>query len=63
MNRMRQAGWHMRGKTTASPFVSLVEDPAKLAVSRALGESDRQQCGRAAHPYRSQLSGPRQRAE
>ncbi|WP_245283243.1 hypothetical protein [Bradyrhizobium sp. WSM2793] len=34
MDRARQAGWHMRGKTTASPFVSLVEDPAKLAVSR-----------------------------
>jgi len=29
----RQAGWHMRGKT-ASPFVSLVEDPSKLSVSR-----------------------------
>ncbi|KYK44211.1 hypothetical protein A1D31_37330 [Bradyrhizobium liaoningense] len=34
MDRARQAGWHMRGKTTASPFVSLVEDPSKLAVSR-----------------------------
>ncbi|WP_439402401.1 hypothetical protein ACNJYA_08050 [Bradyrhizobium sp. DASA03068] len=29
----RQAGWHMRGKT-ASPFVSLVEEPSKLSVSR-----------------------------
>ena len=29
----RQAGWHMRGKT-ASPFVSLVENPSKLSVSR-----------------------------
>ncbi|ASY61232.1 hypothetical protein SS05631_a48490 (plasmid) [Sinorhizobium sp. CCBAU 05631] len=34
MDRARQAGWHMRGKTTASPFVSLVEDPSKLVVSR-----------------------------
>ncbi|SFJ63831.1 hypothetical protein [Bradyrhizobium sp. Gha] len=34
MDRARQAGWHMRGKTTTSPFVSLVEDPAKLTVSR-----------------------------
>jgi len=34
MDRARQAGWHMRGTTTASPFVSLVEDPSKLAVSR-----------------------------
>ncbi|WP_164936933.1 hypothetical protein [Bradyrhizobium vignae] len=34
MDRARQAGWHMRGKTTASPFVSLVEDPTKLVVSR-----------------------------
>lgn len=34
IDRARQAGWHMRGKTTTSPFVSLVEDPAKLAVSR-----------------------------
>lgn len=34
MDLARQAGWHMRGKTTASPFVSLVEDPSKLTVSR-----------------------------
>ncbi|MHC2332098.1 hypothetical protein [Bradyrhizobium sp. USDA 4454] len=34
LDRARQAGWHMRGKTTASAFVSLVEDPEKLAVSR-----------------------------
>ncbi|MBB4382612.1 hypothetical protein [Bradyrhizobium sp. SBR1B] len=34
MDRARQAGWHMRGKTTVSPFVSLVEDPSKLTVSR-----------------------------
>ncbi|SDE69723.1 hypothetical protein SAMN05216337_103237 [Bradyrhizobium brasilense] len=34
MDRARQAGWHMRGKTAASPFVSLVEDPSKLVVSR-----------------------------
>ncbi|RXH38009.1 hypothetical protein XH99_01710 [Bradyrhizobium nanningense] len=34
MDRARQAGWHMRGKTTASPFVSMVEDPSKLTVSR-----------------------------
>ncbi|MGY4616047.1 hypothetical protein ACVWZ4_001274 [Bradyrhizobium sp. USDA 4472] len=34
MDRARQAGWHMRGKTTTSPFVSLVEEPAKLSVSR-----------------------------
>ncbi|MGY4157820.1 hypothetical protein ACVINW_003662 [Bradyrhizobium sp. USDA 4461] len=34
MDRARQAGWHMRGKTAESPFVSLVEDPAKLVVSR-----------------------------
>ncbi|MGY3582702.1 hypothetical protein ACVIGB_008232 [Bradyrhizobium sp. USDA 4341] len=34
MDRARQAGWHMRGQTTASAFVSLVEDPEKLAVSR-----------------------------
>ncbi|WP_271520491.1 hypothetical protein [Bradyrhizobium sp. CCBAU 53380] len=33
LDRARQAGWHMRGKTTASPFVSLVEDPSKLTVS------------------------------
>ncbi|MDA9474840.1 hypothetical protein XI03_10075 [Bradyrhizobium sp. CCBAU 65884] len=32
MDRARQAGWHMRGKTS-SPFVSLVEDPIKLTVS------------------------------
>ncbi len=34
MDRARQAGWHMRGKIDASPFVSLVEDPSKLVVSR-----------------------------
>ncbi|TWB51258.1 hypothetical protein [Bradyrhizobium sacchari] len=34
IDRARQAGWHMRGKTTTSPFVSLVEDPAKLVASR-----------------------------
>ncbi|MGX5831857.1 hypothetical protein [Mesorhizobium sp. 43Arga] len=34
LDRARQAGWHMRGKTAVSPFVSLVEDPSKLAVSR-----------------------------
>ncbi|MDA9443232.1 hypothetical protein XH98_29905 [Bradyrhizobium sp. CCBAU 51745] len=34
IDRARQAGWHMRGRTTTSPFVSLVEDPAKLTVSR-----------------------------
>ncbi|WFU31551.1 hypothetical protein QA635_34340 [Bradyrhizobium brasilense] len=34
MDLARLAGWHMRGKTTASPFVSLVEDPSKLVVSR-----------------------------
>lgn len=34
MGRARQAGWHMRGETAASPFVSLVEDPSKLVVSR-----------------------------
>ncbi|MCA1516240.1 hypothetical protein [Bradyrhizobium sp. NBAIM01] len=33
MDRARQAGWHMRGET-ASPFVSLVDDPIKLTVSR-----------------------------
>ncbi|WP_271587087.1 hypothetical protein [Bradyrhizobium sp. CCBAU 53415] len=33
LDRARQAGWHMRGKT-ASPFVSLVEDPSKLTISR-----------------------------
>ncbi|WP_166303946.1 hypothetical protein [Bradyrhizobium sp. 2S1] len=33
MDRARQAGWHMRGRT-ASPFVSLVEDPSKLVDSR-----------------------------
>ncbi|WP_027168283.1 hypothetical protein [Mesorhizobium sp. WSM3224] len=44
MDRARQAGWHMRGKTAVSPFVSLVEDPSKLAVSldpwaRAIGNN------------------------
>ncbi|MCP1850214.1 MULTISPECIES: hypothetical protein [unclassified Bradyrhizobium] len=34
MDRARRAGWHMRGKTAASPFVSLVENPSKLVVSR-----------------------------
>lgn len=33
MDRARQAGWHMRGRT-AFPFVSLVEDPSKLVDSR-----------------------------
>ncbi|WP_050596647.1 hypothetical protein [Mesorhizobium ciceri] len=34
MDRARQAGWHMRGNIAASPFVSLVEAPSKLVVSR-----------------------------
>ncbi|MGY3622279.1 hypothetical protein [Bradyrhizobium sp. USDA 10063] len=33
LDRARQAGWHMRGRTE-SPFVSLVDDASKLLISR-----------------------------